>query len=272
MIMSISKIMDSGTLGMTPKTADLFPKHQICTSAMALCKGRHLDTRQMMVYGFAHTEYTKVIEILNRHGLYIFNSDIGDFLIKSACKENSFIKKMLFDSDDSRYVKRKCKMGIVNFHLFNYQRFIDKKPLIPSILVLDCDNNRYPLNVEKIVEDRSFITHSEVIVFSKVPEISDDPKWKEACTRSVICVKVKYGKPDFYRRSDFLEEISAPWKDPKWKVAIEKRKARKLLKQKENFSTKTYSWKDYLAAEKTKIDEAAAERMHKFSRWLTLRS
>lgn len=242
----------------------------LLTSAYKICN----NSTQALVYGFRYCKYksikdtlieqsSKLATDLNSFFLKIFDYQIGNPLRSDYNIEGLEIDKIDFDRPSNR-IPRTCKSALVDIVFENYKRKKTGKEIIPVLFCIDVSGNIAPFSVtaETLASKNSHFndlcTFKELRRAYKLCKEFDDEEIRAVAEETFKFVKVNV-KDDEEGWSNFekgnvddcvLEQIKAPWDDPKWMSAWTKRQ-----ETVESSSRKTLSWRAQLARLKSKFLE-----------------
>ncbi len=199
-------------------------------------------SQQLMVYGWAHTDYTEVIDFLkcidedtNTSIRKYFDCWLGDKFKKDArvtTLEGRKMERIEYDSiPNAEHCAKMCKSAIVNLVLENCKRIKDALCLIPLLFCIDIDNNPYPKTVDSIATrnspDNGNVTNKELRRIYKLCHFKDD------FISSVALKMVKFVKVHINTQNEYeFEELKPFWEDPKWSDLWELRQKSKKIKSK----------------------------------------
>lgn len=180
------------------------------------------DANQMMIYGFAETNYEAIEKCLSENHTRdkttnlkkVFDWKIGSNAPK-GCGERTLEGRIVNSlPTDSNSIARTCKNGIANLLLENYKRECEGKPLIPLVycLQIDDEENSHTFSPQDMTTRETGpngrISHKELRRMYKLcTDPSVDPKLREVAKKSLLFVNVKKQEDGALA----FEKTAAPW-------------------------------------------------------------
>lgn len=194
------------------------------------------SAREVMVYGFHATKYSKVIDALSEpvHAIQrIFDYSIGSK--ENRPSHNDSPIEMIPTGGtpfDCQFNKRCCKMGISTLVLENFKRKLRGDPIIPLIFCTELIGRKrtFLANERQVLSKISFfnnkVTHSELRrAFKHCADLRSAPdsigrQLEEVAQETFKFVRVEYLSGNLHR----LIKIPPLWERPSWQVSWEKRR------------------------------------------------
>lgn len=255
------------SLSLTPAVSEK-PSYLEIGSVIKICKGAD----QVLVYGWKHCKYDDVTEtlqdLIGTKGFpfkQVFSYRIGNPFDCYKTLSGRYLTNLVFEHCDymlkthnsevvpSIVLSRLCKTGITNLVLENYKRIHEGLPLIPVLFCIDIDGNPQPLRIDHLAsKDPKFnkqVTYKELRRAYKLCT-HENAKIREAAMGTFRFVKLVKIQEAFS-----MQEIAAPWADPRFSQFWSLRKKLSKSEPKEE----TFNWRMQLNLYIQSFEEPLAE-------------
>lgn len=206
------------------------------------------DSKQVMVYGFAHCFYNEISLALREkpYSLHTFSHAVSQndpndrTTLEGRVMSRISAGSLDINSCSRMIINDNCKSGLTTLVFENFKRSIQGLHLIPILFCIDINENPFPLNSVNILTKSEKmnirVTHKELRrAFKLCYDDHVDPRIQNIAQVTFKFVKVTRFNNETYT----LEEIPAPWKDPTWPDEWAIRKA-------QSSPRKAKDWRDAL--------------------------